>query len=265
MFHFKKVAPVDPAILERANRKLQNYQSFKERNKPMTLKSKYNSVIPLNLYVTWHTKWLPPLMEQNYRLLRSSNPEFKHYLYDETECRKFISANFDADVLEAFDKLIPSAYKADLWRYCVLFINGGVYIDIKFKCINNFKFIALTEKEHLVRDRPGYGICNGLMVCKPRNPLLSVLIKQIVSNTQTNFYGENALYPTGPCLFKQFVDQQTTDSLELYHDDLNEVFTFIVFGNVIILAHYPQYRQEQKLYQKTLTYTELWEKKEIYH
>lgn len=31
---------------------------------------------------------------------------------------------------EAYDALIPGAFKADLFRYCVLFIYGGVYADI---------------------------------------------------------------------------------------------------------------------------------------
>jgi len=33
-------------------------------------------------------------------------------------------------VKEAYDALIPGAFKADLFRYCVLFIYGGVYADI---------------------------------------------------------------------------------------------------------------------------------------
>lgn len=38
--------------------------------------------------------------------------------------------HFPSEVLEAFDILIPGAFKADLFRYCVLFIYGGVYADV---------------------------------------------------------------------------------------------------------------------------------------
>lgn len=38
--------------------------------------------------------------------------------------------HFPAEVKEAYDDLIPGAFKADLFRYCVLFIYGGVYADI---------------------------------------------------------------------------------------------------------------------------------------
>lgn len=259
MFNFNKTPPVNPTILAR-----QNYQRFQERNKPFLLKPQYKSVIPLNLFVTWHTKQLPQYMSENYQHLQKCNPEFNHCLYDDAECREFIQANFDKSVVAAFDKLIPGAYKADLWRCCILYIKGGIYLDIKFKCMNNFKFIALTEKEYLVRDRWDCGIYNALMVCHAGNPILFNAIQQIVRNTQTNFYGLNALCPTGPYLFKQFVSKQTIDNLELYFDDLNRKFVFIVFGDTIILTHYPEYRLEQQCFQKTLTYTELWLKRKIY-
>ena len=79
------------------------------------------------------------------------NPEFNHYLYDDKMCREFIKQNFSDDVLYVFDKLKPGAYKADLWRYCILYINGGIYIDIKFKC--NEKLINFLDQEYYVKDR----------------------------------------------------------------------------------------------------------------
>ena len=45
-------------------------------------------------------------------------------------CREFIKVNFNPLVLKAYDTLIPTAYKADLFRLCVLYINGGIYGDL---------------------------------------------------------------------------------------------------------------------------------------
>ena len=115
------------------------------------LKQNYNSVIPLNIFQTWHTKNLPPLMRNAVNRIKALNPRFKHALYDDVDCREFIKTNFPVNVLNAYDGLIPGAYKADLWRYCILYINGGIYLDIKYNCTNNFKLIALTEKEYFVR------------------------------------------------------------------------------------------------------------------
>ena len=140
-------------------------------------------LIPLNIFQTWHTKHLEPEMEQAVNQLKLDNPEFKHYLYDYEQCRKFIAKYFDYNVLAAFDGLIPGAYKADLWRYCVLYIHGGIYLDIKFVSENRFKLLHLTDKEYFILDKPNpnpkmglstwipgkNGIYNGLMVCKPKN------------------------------------------------------------------------------------------------
>ena len=54
-----------------------------------------------------------------------------HYLFCDADCREFIRNEYPPDVLMAYDRLIPTAFKADLWRYCVLYIYGGVYLDVK--------------------------------------------------------------------------------------------------------------------------------------
>lgn len=33
------------------------------------------------------------------------------------------------EYLRAYDKLIPGAYKADVWRYGVVWSSGGCYMD----------------------------------------------------------------------------------------------------------------------------------------
>ena len=111
---------------------------------PYPIKQHYNTVIPLNIYQTWHTKDLPKFMKKTVDNIIKNNPAFKHYLFDDNDCRNFIKDNFDVTVLNAFDSLIPGAYKADLWRYCVLYKNGGIYLDIKYEPVNGFKFINLT-------------------------------------------------------------------------------------------------------------------------
>ena len=113
-----------------------NILNYNRINKPFILKSEYNSIIPLHLYTCWHTKDLPSLMKENYDYLVQSNPKITFHLYDENDCREFIKNNFEPDVLHAYDSLIPCSYKSDLWRFCVLYKNGGIYMDIKYRCVH---------------------------------------------------------------------------------------------------------------------------------
>jgi hypothetical protein len=243
------------------------------------LKDSYNSVIPLNLYLTWSIKKLPPKMQENVDRMRKVNPEFNIQIFDCDERREFIKNNFPEDILIAYDTLKPGAYKADLWRLCVLYINGGIYIDIKFNCINNFKFIAFTEKEHLLLDRPGFwkegeiGLANGIIVAKPKNNLLLRCINKISENVKNKYYGFNNLYPSGPGLlgeqYIKMIRENKSMEAELDKLDMCMVYEFnvwkIIYNNVAILEHYKEYRDEQKLFAKTLYYGELYALKQIYN
>ena len=241
------------------------------------IKDSYNSVIPLNIYLTWSIKQLPIKMQENVDRMRKVNPEFNIQLFDCDERREFIKNNFSEDILIAYDILKPGAYKADLWRLCILFINGGIYIDIKFNCINNFKFIALTEKEHLVIDRPGHwkkeeiGLYNALMVFKPKNILLLICINKISDNIKNKNYSISALYPTGPGLLgeeykKMLYKNESTIDFELNKLDLcHKNYEHIVFNNVVILEHYKEYRDEQNQFAKTQNYADIYILKQIYN
>jgi mannosyltransferase OCH1-like enzyme len=244
------------------NEKIIHYNSLQ---KPFQLKSSYNSIIPLDLYTCWHTKDLPPLMKSNYDLLVQGNPKIKFHLFDEDDCRKFISENFDEKVLNAYDSLIPCSYKSDLWRYCILYKNGGIYMDIKYQCVNGFKFISLTEKEYFVRDYYIDDTYTALIVALAGNQILLNCINQIVENVKNKYYGENSLYPTGPALLGKYFTQEEKKSMEMYHSlvkCINEYY--IVKGDRIILKWYDGYRDEQSKFKKLRHYGELWNTRNIY-
>jgi mannosyltransferase OCH1-like enzyme len=210
---------------------------FKNRNRPFLLREKYNSIIPLNLFTCWHTKELPPLMNNNYQELVNINTEFNHFLYDENDCREFIKKHFDNDVFESYNKLIPCSYKSDLWRFCILYIKGGIYLDIKYNCSNGFKFIALTENEYFVKDRPEDCVYTALIVCKPNNEILLKCINQIVQNVKNKYYGDNPLYPTGPGLLGKFFTNDEKNKMNLYFRDttINGITKeYILYNNQII-------------------------------
>jgi mannosyltransferase OCH1-like enzyme len=240
-----------------------NYNSM--INKPFILKPEYKSIIPLHLYTCWHTKDLPPLMKVNYEYLVESNPKITFHLYDENDCREFIKNNFGHDVLHAYDSLIPCSYKSDLWRFCVLFINGGIYMDIKYRCINGFKFIDLTEKEYFVRDYNINDTYNALIVALPGNDIIHKCIKQIVENVKNKYYGNGCLDPTGPGLLAKYFTQEERNYMELYHglvESINKYY--IVKDDRIILCWYNGYRDEQSKFQKLKHYSQLWDERNIY-
>ena len=221
--------------------------------------------IPFNIFTCWHTKDMPPKMKENINKIKDENPEFNFYCFDNNECRDIIKKYFIKDVVNAYDALIPEAYKSDLWRYCILYLYGGIYQDIKFESINGFKYKDITDKEYFVQDREDFGIYNALLICKKNNKILEKSIKQIINNVKNKYYGINALSPTGPTLVRRFFNQDEFDNLEMkmVGDFSDNTDINIIFKDKKILKMYKGYRDEQKTHGKK-EYYNLWNEKNIY-
>ena len=238
---------------------------------PDTIPQKIYSIIPLNIFQTWTTTDLPQKMKENVELLQNQNPEFKYYLYDDDMCREFIKNNFEEDVLYSYDKLKPGAYKADLWRYCVLYIYGGIYLDIKYSCINNFKLINLTDKEYYVNDRVyknvWCGVYNGLIVSLPYNNKLLNTINYIVECVKNIFYENyynmhliDSLILTGPLAFsKQF----NYNEIKQFNLKFSECSMYILFNDKYALHKYNEYNNERVI--TSQYYAELYKKYDVYN
>jgi len=166
--------------------------------------------IPLKIYQTCHTKHMSENMKQAINNVKNNNPEFEHFLYEDNECLEFIKNNFDQSVFDAYNSLNSKTYKADLWRYCILYINGCIYLDVSLQPVN-FKFIDFIDQEYFVSDtalKCGNNfylpIYNGLIIVRPKNEILLNCINNIVFNVKNKQYFDNPWAPTGPVLLGKF-------------------------------------------------------------
>ena len=56
---------------------------------------------------------------------------FKRCLWLDPECDKFIMAHCGSATLQHYKEYTSPAHRADLFRYVLLFVQGGVYLDMK--------------------------------------------------------------------------------------------------------------------------------------
>jgi len=88
--------------------------------------------IPRIVWQTYKTHDLPLFL----RLQRSRNialnPKWKFILWNDSEIDAFIAELFPQQTQQSFDSIHPDlgVMRADLWRYCILHVYGGVYLDI---------------------------------------------------------------------------------------------------------------------------------------
>jgi mannosyltransferase OCH1-like enzyme len=205
-------------------------------------------------------------MQKNIERLKQLNPEFTFHIYTDTGCLQFIQKHFTSDVAEAFQALLPGAYKADLWRLCILYIHGGYYMDIKLSPLKKFRLIELSEDEHYVLDRPTHSlhIYNALMVCKANNPFLFQCIRQIVKNVQNKYYGPSILSPTGPDLLGRIAASYKLNIDLVYPVAYPD---HIMHKGLLILKNYDYYRDEQRVHERSvnqLHYVNAWQKRQVY-
>jgi mannosyltransferase OCH1-like enzyme len=91
-----------------------------------------NQIIPKIIFQTTPNKDINNILHYNSILtFIELNPEYEYRILDNNDCRKFIKENFDSEILRAYDLLLAGSFKADLFRYCYLYINGGCYFDCK--------------------------------------------------------------------------------------------------------------------------------------
>lgn len=146
---------------------------------------------------------VPPRIALNLESFKLQHPAFTHTLYGNESGRDFIRRHFDGATLEAYDELVPLAYKADLLRYCLLYERGGIYADLSL----NF-FAPLVEQpsaERLSVFRDGFSaapwiVSNSLLYAPARERLFEQCILSIIEHTRLRYYGINQLCPTGPNL-----------------------------------------------------------------
>lgn len=74
------------------------------------------------------------------------NPDYKTVLSLDNDCVQFLKNNFNDYVADLFTQIKEGMYKADLWRLCKLYVEGGVYADVDLVPYVDIDNIIKNEK-----------------------------------------------------------------------------------------------------------------------
>lgn len=237
-------------------------------NVPRVIYRTHNSLfVPKSMVEACHDEWL--------RL----NPEHNLIWFDNLEQDKFMNT-MDNRIVQAYKKIQPGAYKADLFRACLLFEKGGIYVDsyatpfeplsvMLMNCWNN----TGTDQFISVKDRGEWGVHNGFIVATPRHPFLRKYVNQMVEHIEQNYYGETDLDITGPrCLAKvvggnKIGMNDRPNGLSFYLFELKSGWYQPVYKQDRVIMH-KKYSLVHYFAQKVLnystTYKAMWEEKRVY-
>jgi mannosyltransferase OCH1-like enzyme len=225
--------------------------------------------VPAIIYQTFESKKITDNIKKIIEDNLKTNSEFDYYFYDDNDCLQFITDNFDDDVVNAYNSLIPGAYKADLWRYCILYKNGGIYMDIKFKIQTPLIKYLQTHPIAFVKDLEDNYIYNAILIAPPGLDIFKNAIEQIVLNCKIDYYGNNNLDPTGPGLLGKIIyntEYEKYISLYLDKDIYNQLTIKDKETDEVIFESYNRiiYKTEQYFMSKKYHYSVYWNNKNIY-
>ena len=148
------------------------------------------------------------------------NPNYEYRFFDNVECREFIKEHFNKFYLYYYDLIYPGAFKADFFRYCYLYINGGFYFDSKSILLVSLDNI-INEDDYLIlcQDNHKLGLYNAIIMTEPKQVLFLNLINKIIYKIK-NF--SNIFFPKMP--FKQYIKLDNILSLSgpnLLYEEFN--------------------------------------------
>lgn len=185
-------------------------------NTPPTISSIQDNKI--NIFRTHKSKLINEKMynDCNKKFFKYNDEnEYNMIWFDDKDCDSFMKTEaikIDQTLYDTYQTLKPGAYKADLFRLCILFLYSGVYIDSYATPYKSFKymirgcnsdFISVLDSKH-----SGSGIHNGFMIIRRRyHPFLLATINQIVKNVKERNYTNHPLAVTGPLCLSRSINK----------------------------------------------------------
>jgi hypothetical protein len=137
-----------------------------------------------------------------YKQIKKLYPNEEYHLYSGEEIEKIIKNNFHNDVFVAYKKLKPYAYKADLARLCLLYLYGGLYVDLNLYFINTIpnlhevEFFAFRDISEM--SKQSWSVLNGVIYSFSKSKIIKNAIDLIVKHCKKEYYGFQCIGVSGP-------------------------------------------------------------------
>eukprot|EP00037_Helgoeca_nana_P021959 m.223249 g.223249 ORF g.223249 m.223249 type:complete len:434 (-) comp25839_c0_seq1:214-1515(-) len=128
------------------------------------------------------------LLPQAWEQLANKEVGGEYKFWDDVSADAFLEANFHPEVTAALRALVPGAFKADLFRYCVIYIQGGLYADIDVRpLVKSLRTVLVPGVRLITPKQDGLcrcGVWQGLVGSTSGHPAMLLAILLIVAQTE---------------------------------------------------------------------------------
>ena len=178
-------------------------------------------MIEKNIFQSWYTKDLDPLIQSKIDFFKKLNPEYSYNLYTDNDMDNFVNQHFHGEIAECYNKLNIIVAKVDFWRYLVLYKYGGVYLDMDSSIEKPLNELIRSTDEAIISAEGNPNIyLQWALIFSKGHPILKKTIELVVSNIKNNSYPNDIYKMTGPFVYTRAINAV---HMELFN---NEIINF---------------------------------------
>lgn len=207
----------------------------------------------------------------------SKNPGYRYEVLTDSNDMQYVETHFGPNGLDrpnivyVYQSLTAKIIKADLLRYLVMYIEGGLYVDIDVEALKPIdRFIPDTSRFHeqdidmiigVEVDQPQFAdhpilgpksmsFCQWTFMCKPRLPVMLHLVENIVNwlydlseqqnvpISEISFNFDDVISGTGPSAFTQAIlaEMSQREKKEVTWDYFHQMDESRLVGGVLVLT-----------------------------
>ncbi|EXJ78800.1 hypothetical protein A1O1_09202 [Capronia coronata CBS 617.96] len=208
----------------------------------------------------------------------SKNPDYRYEVLTDSNDLQYVETHFGPnglnrpDIVYVYQSLTAKIIKADLLRYLVMYIEGGLYVDIDVEALKPIdRFIPDTNRfreqnidmivgveidqpqfaNHSILGPKSMSFCQWTFMCKPRLPVMLHLVEHIinwlydlaeaqnVAISDISFNFDDVISGTGPSAFTQAIlaEMSEREKKEVtWEDYFHEMDESRLVGGVLVLT-----------------------------
>lgn len=152
----------------------------------------------------------------------AANPSFALNYHDDVSGAAYVRRHCGDRVATAFGCFAAPANRADLFRFCALYAEGGVYLDADLiSLVPLQRIVSPCAGASVGRDVPQKNLPGVQMKAiggAPRHPLFQCMIDRIVSNVARRSVPPLPLLVSGPSLLSECYRNHSSGAVTTYID-----------------------------------------------
>ena len=150
-------------------------------------------MIPKIVHKTGHyesEKAFPASLKETFEKNKKMNPDYEFRYYNDTDSEKIILYQFGPGGLNAYKNVIPGAFRADIFRFCVIYLFGGIYSDLAQEFLVPLNEFIDHENDDLILSQCFFYplIEVNFFAAKPNHSYIYDVLQQQMQNIKSRKY-----------------------------------------------------------------------------